>query len=274
MTELTQQRPVTSAPVPQQMPPVIAPVPAPQVPAGWVAAAPDFVGVGTMRSGTSWWWRMLTEHPRFMQAHRYKEIHFFDHYAGVRPVDPAAYHQYFPRQKGGFTGEWTPRYMYDYWVPPMLRQVAPETRILVMLRDPVQRYLSGLAYTQARGFASSPALIHHQFERSLYGQQLAALLGYFPAEQVLVLQYEQCVAEPVRFIRQTLEFIGVDSPQWQPSQDAQMRVNATRADKPDLTAADREALALALRADLTLVFGLFPTLDPALWPTCENAAMS
>jgi hypothetical protein len=29
----------------------------------WVVGPPDFVGVGTQRSGTTWWWQLLCDHP-------------------------------------------------------------------------------------------------------------------------------------------------------------------------------------------------------------------
>ena len=54
------------------------------------------------------------------------------------------YHRNFPRPAGGVTGEWTPRYMYDHWSLRLLRRAAPEARILVILRDPIERYRSAL----------------------------------------------------------------------------------------------------------------------------------
>ena len=42
---------------------VIPPQPPPDVPPGWELLPPDFVGVGTMKSGTSWWWSILASHP-------------------------------------------------------------------------------------------------------------------------------------------------------------------------------------------------------------------
>ena len=35
--------------------------------------------------------------------------------------------------------------MWDFWTPPMLRVAAPEARLLVLLRDPLDRFVSGLA---------------------------------------------------------------------------------------------------------------------------------
>jgi hypothetical protein len=255
----------------QQMPPVIAPVPPPETPPGWQTGPPDFVGVGTMRSGTSWWWRLLIGHPRFARADSYKELHFFDHLTGVTEIDKLDYYRYFAKPAGSFTGEWTPRYMYDFWVPPMLRQVAPDTRILVMLRDPVERYLSGMAFTAARGFPASHAMMHYHYERSLYGQQLATLLRHFPQDQVLVLQYERCVAQTEPAMRETLEFIGADPQAWQAPRPPTERVNGSKVAKPELSEADIGALTDALSADMAQLFAMFPKLDPSIWPAAVRA---
>ena len=47
--------------------------------AGLQPGPPDYVGVGTARSGTSWWDSLINEHPRvFRLASTPKEVHFFD----------------------------------------------------------------------------------------------------------------------------------------------------------------------------------------------------
>lgn len=252
----------------QILPDIVRPTPAPEIPDGWEPGPPDFVGVGTMRSGTSWWWYLMLQHARFARVGvRHKEVHFFDHYLKVSKVDPASYYRYFPRQPGMVSGEWTPRYMYDYWTPPMLRQVAPEAKLLVLLRDPVERYQSALAYTQERGYPASHAMLHHHFGRSLYGRQLTNLLEYFPAEQVLVLQYEQCAADPAANMKRTLEFINLDIDEWRPQLPSVMRINSSKIAKPEINQETREALAAAFRLDVLPIFDMFPGLDPSLWPS-------
>lgn len=252
------------------------PTPPPEdVPDGWAPAPPDFVGIGTMRGGTSWWWLMMVQHPRFATVNpRNKELHFFDHHLGVADIEPESYHRYFPRPEGMISGEWTPRYMYDFWTPPMLREVAPDAKLLVMLRDPIDRYLSGLSLTRDRGFPSSHAMLHHQFERSLYGQQFRTLLSYFPADQILVLQYEQCAAVPEPQVRRTFEFVGLDPDEWKPTRlPPSVRINESKGEKPGLAPATREALVAAFRPDLATLFDLFPALDPTLWPTATAAGL-
>jgi hypothetical protein len=51
----------------------------PARPRGWVLGPPDFVGVGTQKSGTSWWYWLVCDHPQVTVGFG-KELHFFDPY--------------------------------------------------------------------------------------------------------------------------------------------------------------------------------------------------
>ncbi|NJP98567.1 sulfotransferase [Nonomuraea sp. FMUSA5-5] len=282
----------------------------PQVPAGWQTGPPDFVGVGAMKAGTTWWWAVLTRHPAIatpreppagqsektlaeLRQRQYgtkrppagepitalhrrlygtKEVHFFDHYGQVEQIDPAAYHRYFPRPPGHLAGEWTPRYMYDFWTPPMLRAAAPNTKLLVLLRDPLERLLSALGHNRAWAPSAPPAaVIDHQFHRSLYWRQLQWLLAHFRREQLLVLQYEQCVADPAAQARRTFTFLGLD-PQAAPSAGELTKRVGRSYTRPDLSPATRDAFVRALAPDLARLLEEFPDLDANLWPSLRTLA--
>lgn len=105
-----------------------------------VVAPPDFVGVGAMKSGTTWLQAQLLEHPEVFDIGQ-KELHFFDWFfeTDFAEEQASAYVDRFARPSGMLAGEFTPRYMVDVWAPPLLAQVAPNARILVLLRDPVTR---------------------------------------------------------------------------------------------------------------------------------------
>ena len=110
----------------------------------------------------------------------------------------ARYHALFPRPDGALAGEWTPGYMLDFWTPPLLRRAAPDAKLLVLLRDPVERFRSGLTLTENRltlGW-SARAAANGGFQRGIYADQLLRLWSAFPREQVLVLQFERCVRDP------------------------------------------------------------------------------
>jgi hypothetical protein len=176
---------------------------------------PDFVGVGAQRSGTTWWYRLLLDHPRIELplARESKEFHFFDKYC-TRPMgdeEVARYHRWFERRRRTLCGEWTPRYMYDAWTPPLLRRAAPEARLLVLLRDPIERYRSGVAHHVTRTPWRRPAVMAQDSAgRGMYATQLRRLYEHFPREQVLVLQYERCRAQPLEQYDRTLRFLGLE----------------------------------------------------------------
>src|SRR5262249_46493046 len=122
---------------------------------GQTTGPPDFVGIGTQRAGTSWWHRLVLAHPGvYRRPDARKELHFFQLGAATNGIEsPAAYHASFPRPPATITGEWTPRYIYDPWTPRLLRAVAPDAKLLVLLRDPVARFVSGIHHELRVGAA-------------------------------------------------------------------------------------------------------------------------
>lgn len=133
----------------------------PGCPPGWRVGPPDFVGVGAQKAGTSWWHRLISEHPSVaLRPDQAKELHYFDSFFD-RPftrADAARYHGFFPRPYGAKSGEWTPRYLTDFWAHEQLRMAAPEAGIIVLLRDPVDRYRSGLTHELNEGARRRPTL--------------------------------------------------------------------------------------------------------------------
>lgn len=218
----------------------------PATPAGWAAGPPDYVGVGTARSGTTWWDGLISAHPRVSRpAATPKEVHFFDGLwrGELGAADVARYHAFFARPKGHLSGEWTPGYALDVWTPRLLRQAAPEARLLVLLRDPVERFRSGrtLAENRFTVGATARAAANAAFNRGIYADQLRRLFKVFPREQVLVLQYERCVADPAAELRRTYEFIGLE-PEIPDGLDVGGRVNESRGPKVTLSAWQEDQL--------------------------------
>ncbi len=157
----------------------------------------------------------------------------------------------------------------------MLHSLAPEAKILVMLRDPLDRFFSGLAHAtrmaQALGFDYEPETFahHEQFSRGLYWCQLQNLLRYFDRGNVLILQYEQCVAAVARQARLTFSFLGLDPDRWQLSEETTRPAGPASAPRPALNDATSEALARAYQPELERLLADFPELDGSLWPTVK-----
>ncbi len=242
----------------------------PATPHGWTVAAPDYVGVGTARSGTTWWDSLINAHPRVSRPPEApKEVHFFDGLwrGELSQADVDRYHRFFARPLGHLSGEWTPGYMLDVWTPRLLRQAAPEARLLVLLRDPVERFRSGrtLAENRFTVGATARAAANAAFNRGIYADQLARLWRAFPREQVLVLQYERCVADPAGELRRTYGFLGLE-PELPPGLDVGGRVNESRGPKVTLSAWQEQQLIRRYAPENERLAAMLPDeLDLALW---------
>jgi hypothetical protein len=253
---------------------VMMPPPLPECPPGWRTGPPDFVGIGAQRAGTTRWFDLIVQHPEIQAppATR-KELHYFDrfHAGGFTGADAAGYGDYFPRPPGRLTGEWTPVYLAAPWAPSMLALAAPHAKLLVSLRDPVERYLSGLQRHHRVARATDTALNAmgplDAFMRGFYHAQLTHLLAHFDRSQVLILQYERCVRDPLPELRRTFAFLGLRDTAFLPDLDAHPN---RQPHKPALHDDARQALVHAYAADVTTLIDSFPEIDTALWPNFEH----
>lgn len=242
-------------------------LPPPACPPGMRVGPPDFVGVGAQKAGTSWWFNLLLRHPgAYHPGDVHKERHYFARFWSepFGPEDTPTYHRWFPRPEGRLTGEWTPVYMVQFWVPPLLREAAPDAKILVLLRDPVERYRSGLTHAADRAQRDDPRIATDAMLRGLYGAQLAWLRRTFGADRMLVQQYERCRAQPASELARTYRFVGLDDG-FVPETFTE-QVNPTRGVKVPLDDRRRAELVEVYRDDVAALARDEPGIDLALWP--------
>lgn len=177
------------------------------------------------------------------------------------------YASLFPRPEGSITGEWTPRYMHDFWSLRLLRRAAPQAKILVMLRDPVERWRSGTSRAvRLADEAGEPIRLVQLSDavwRGFYFEQLRRLFDLFPREQVLVQQFEKARDEPLSEMARTCEFLGIEPFTELPG--AMNRKREPREKRP-LPGEMREELVALLADDVRRTAELVPEIDLARWP--------
>jgi hypothetical protein len=246
----------------------------------WVSSGPDFVGVGGQRCGTTWWWRLVCDHPR-IHVSAGKEVHYFDRFFDdeFTEADARAYQRLFAKPDGFLTGEWTPRYMHDFWTPSLLSRAAPDAKILVILRDPLARYQSGISHDvdvlkrrirrRSRPYVAAMTA-NDALSRSLYAQQLGRVLEHFDRDRVLVLQYERCAENPSRELRRTYEFIGAEPADHVPEFLTARVGRAHQQREP--TGAVTEAARATILEDAAELGSLLPEIDLGAWPSCAEIA--
>jgi hypothetical protein len=182
--------------------------------------APDFVGVGTYLAGTEWWMDLLTKHPRIVGPKSKKRaLYFFERFCAEPMTDAhvAEYHAEFRRKPGQIAGEFSNRYSYDVWTLPLIKRAAPDAKLLMILRDPVGIYHRSLEYRRGKRMRwhkrrkrNEPIYMAEEVHRGRFGTQLHAVTSFFDREQILILQLEKLLRDPVDEYRRTLRFLGVE----------------------------------------------------------------
>ncbi|GGK08947.1 hypothetical protein GCM10010123_43520 [Pilimelia anulata] len=207
--------------------------------------APGFLIVGAQRCGTTSLYKTLAQHPAVLPAVRHKGVHYFD--TGYHhPRD--WYLGHFPTRRraeavrarcgAAITGESSPYYMFHPLAAARIAVDLPGVRLLVLLRDPVERAYSAHAHELARGFETLPfagalaaepgrtagaadairadpllrhdSLQHHAYlARGRYVEQVERLAAAVGRERVHLVDSDDFFAEPRPAFDAVCDFLGL-----------------------------------------------------------------
>lgn len=259
---------------------------------GWTQRPPDYVGIGLPKSGTTWWHSLLLAHPQIApnrlvitKSDKYnvlktKDTSYFIHFQHhtLTQEQRDVYLQAFAAPPGAICGEFCTQYLGYPLCLEHLMETAPQTRILLILRNPIDRFISHLNHLNVRRLAKEFGNLNEEQRynyqnfslyteaalHSLYSIGLERLFALFRREQILILQYEKMVFSPAAELMRSYGFLGVDE-RFQPENLTEV-VNRHPyvIARPDN--AERARLADYFGADVRRTLALCPELDPALWP--------
>jgi hypothetical protein len=202
----------------------------------------DFVGVGANKCGTTWIYKCLEEHPEICMG-RPKEIHYFSSKDNTgRNVHSKGIDFYFSHfshcESDRLIGEVGPKYFTDPHAAENIQQHFPDVKILISIRHPIDRALSGYnhqasKYGEDRPYASfSDAVADPAFldKHIRYYDDLKRFFDRFPRENIYVGIYEQLKENPKEFIQDMYRFLGVDDTFVPPSVDVRYNAASQRYD--------------------------------------------
>lgn len=117
---------------------------------------PTFIIAGAQRCATTSLYRMLSQHPDVNGPAMNKGIHYFDTASRFKN-GMKFYRGHFPMIRPGgtsrkITGEGSPYYMFHPLAIPRIAASLPQAKIIIMLRDPVERAFSAYKQERTRGF--------------------------------------------------------------------------------------------------------------------------
>ncbi len=209
---------------------------------------PGFLIVGAQRCGTTSMYRALSEHPAVLKAVLHKGVHYFD-----MNYDRSLgwYRAHFPLvisgRRAGRTGgadgpaltfESSPYYLFHPLAAGRIAADLPGVRLIVLVRDPVDRAYSAHAHELARGFETEPferavelepqrlagqaermaadagylshSHQHHAYvARGQYAEQLSRLEHLFGRDRIHVVDSGDFFTKPEPVYDGVLEFLGL-----------------------------------------------------------------
>jgi len=262
---------------------------------GKTSTGPDFLIIGAQRSGTTSLYQYLCMHPQILEPTT-KELHWF--HAGPREDD--GYHtghksqQWYEKQLQpgknalGFIlqhckklkFEATPEYLFHPLIAEKVVRLYPATKIIVLLRDPLERAVSQYYHEKKQGFIEpdlcieeyfagdyaiaaeeEPKLINnhdyysHRYEhccpisRSNYGKQLDRWLRLLPCQQVLITRSEEMFRNPQTVLNTICSFLGLEP---FPANFASKRVKCNNCERAEIGEEQRKKLTEYFSFDLSI----------------------
>jgi hypothetical protein len=197
-------------------------------------AAPNFFIVGAAKAGTTSLHAYLSSHPQvFMptlkEPHYFADFELMPEFDNFLPVirDQAEYQALFKGSEGYVAvGEASPSYLCDPAAAERIRSAIPAAKIIISLRNPVERAFSHYLMEFNRGAETLPfdrALESDALRRekgwgksgmyaelSLYSGQVASFLREFGRDRVLVILFEDLIRDTHGTMGEVARFLGID----------------------------------------------------------------
>ena len=215
---------------------------------------PDFLIIGASKSGTTSLWNYIVQHPNVIPNYKgKKEIQFFDQKANKNFPQGSKkslrwYKAHFPTRDDIFkkrkelnsrnilVGEATPGYLFHPLAPPQIKDLMPNVKLIVLLRNPIQRAFShyqhefrsnqeNLSFAEAvkaepsrisgsyekilskKDFFCPEYYYHSYLERGKYYDQLMRWYNYFPKDKFLIIKSEEFFEHPETIYKNVLKFL-------------------------------------------------------------------
>ena len=211
---------------------------------------PDFVVIGAKRGGTTSIYNYLLDHPSvqplFPGRQHIKGIHYFDSefargqhwYRSHFPIEVRGRTVARPTVQPSIVGEASPYYLFHPLAATRLANDFPNVRLIVLLRDPVERAYShykerthhggetlsfeealdteeGRLRGEAERIAAEPnyrSLEHENHSYVAQGRYLDMLprwFKHFPREKFHIVTSEDFYSDPERHVNDVWEFLGL-----------------------------------------------------------------
>lgn len=186
---------------------------------------PDFLAIGVQKSGTTSMIHHFNQHPEIFMLN--KEVHFFDKNS-LTEENIEKYNNLFITDKV-IKGEKTPIYCYDRQAIDRIYEYNPNIKLIMILREPIQRAHShwnmdqkAKSNVKTKGIPMIERIQreekylytdftdpHDMTKRGFYIDQIEYILTKFPKENLYIGIAEKIKQNPMEEYNEIFSFLGV-----------------------------------------------------------------
>lgn len=193
----------------------------------------DFLVIGAQKSATSWLYQCLKEHPEVaLPDNKYEveylggdlsQIYGIDWYFGLMSSQQMAIH-----------GDVSVLYLSDPRAPKIVKQYAPNVKLVVVLREPIERAISAYAWSRKNNFLSDylPSTAEETFRlilnreydcypkikadlaqfitKGFYDNQLIPWFELFDPSNFIIITYDSIKQTPNEVTKFLFSFLGIE----------------------------------------------------------------
>lgn len=189
----------------------------------------DFIGIGVQKGASTWVFDVLQDHPEVSMSFP-KELDFFSLDENFQKGEDW-YHSFFDQQGSGDQkklGEISPSYFHSEDAPKRVHKYNPKMKIIVTLRDPVERAYSNHLHVIRRDISNYGDVKDKTFESALqkftemsggnpqylnqsrYYTHLKKWYDLFSKENIIVLIKEDIEKDPSKEASRLYDFLEID----------------------------------------------------------------
>jgi hypothetical protein len=176
-----------------------------------VGSVPDFLYIGTSKAGSTWLFNTLATHPDVYLASN-KGLYYFDSHFDKGEEWYLA--QFAGAAPGTVRGEISHSYLSSPEAAPRIAALNPRMRLLVCLREPVDRafsdYLDLVKNGQFEGpFEEAIERFPRLLDRGRYATHLERYRAQFDADELLVQLFDDLRTDPQAYADEVFTFLGI-----------------------------------------------------------------
>lgn len=190
---------------------------------------PDFFVIGAGKSGTTSLYDVLKQHPSVFSPTEKEPFYFSEdnmHYREL-PLNKNEYLALYENiESQQITGDFSTSYFICPKASKKIYQANPDARIIIMLRDPIERSFSDYLMLKRRGIVSNNFVseVIDELKRiekeiykgpfivrtSLYYQNIKRYLDVFPANNILITYFTELKHNPYEFYERICDFLSIE----------------------------------------------------------------